>query len=910
VDARDKLPVLGKYRTIRELGKGAMGVVYEGRDCESDRRVAIKMVRGELLADIACTHEIRERFLREAHILAGFNHPNIVSIFDVGEQNGDVYIVMEYLEGRNLARILEERGCLSPAEAVDICATICAALELVHARGIIHRDVKPENIFIADSGTIRLVDFGVAHTFDSSLTRLGTVIGTHSYMSPEQVAGKQVDKRSDLWSIGVVLYELITGRKPFSAETSQRLTYAIINTNPVEPQELDKIVGGTLSGVIMRSLGKDPDKRFQSAAEMAEALRNAMPGSESAPEVERTGKESMNSFLARTEQGERISAATFAGLPVSSSDDETMDGAIGVHGAICVIDVDRYNSDMRSDRDRANIRQTLRSIIGRALVAVVQKVETCSLIDIGDGIASIFPPDAPKAKLITTFVPTIENLLIEHNNQCTDHPARQIRLRLALHFGEFLIDEYVSKQEGVLGAEINHAFRLVDSDILREFVRSLRDDRPLGVLISDKFYHSIVCQQVPTLKEQFKRVEILGKDGSLEAFLMSNQSSDRTPILSRPTVIARRKEETTLAQLEESRGTCIYLSTSDFHNYGLYRRAAHRVPLLNHLETALFLGAGTIIHCVDPYRMEEVCKLLEEFSHFVESGQILFLLGRQIQDARRDFLPYIERKSAQYLESGYGADDIESLNPPVAAKNPERVIDLLDRSPFVLHRGYEGTGRFIEAVTRDFIERETMVVTSELTNSKLSNVNLTLFQILTLKQVSKDGAVKRIVASDAEMSRIQSELYQRIEQESFSRRILLDIIRKNLTDSRLDRFILDLLETRINLLHLSINVGNHAFIELRPNRDKNSPYFYKPLLNHLGLIANRAPKERIGADLLGVLMKHRSSRTLASFHLRVMADLYARRMGDMEAYPDRFCTATMMEDGIEEIRNLVSEYWI
>lgn len=267
---------LGRYMIVRELGKGAMGVVYEGNDPNIGRRVAIKTARRDVMASSGMADEMMERFLREARAAGALNHPNIITIYDAGEENGIAYIAMEFLEGGDLRDLLDERRRLDIPEIVEIGADICEALAEAHSKGIIHRDIKPANIMIPKSGPLKLADFGIAHVNDSTLTQDGALIGTPHYMSPEQFMGQKLDGRSDLFSVGVILYEMLTGEKPFTGEALSTVMHHVIRTQPAPPSELNFNVPDAVSGVVMKAMSKRPAERYADGRAMGAALRESL----------------------------------------------------------------------------------------------------------------------------------------------------------------------------------------------------------------------------------------------------------------------------------------------------------------------------------------------------------------------------------------------------------------------------------------------------------------------------------------------------------------------------------------------------------------------------------------------------------------------------------------------------------
>ncbi len=267
---------LGRYEIVRELGQGAMGTVYEGRDPALERRVAIKTARRDMLARAGLSQEMMERFLREARAAGRLNHPNIITIYDVGEEQGVAYIAMEFLEGKDLGAAIAERRVFDVRTVVDYGVRICGALACAHDQGIVHRDIKPANIVITDQGSIKVVDFGIAHTADSTLTKDGAMIGTPNYMSPEQFMGQAVDARSDLFSLGIITYEMLTGERPFSGEALTTVMHHVMKSEPASPHELNFHVPEALSIAVMRALAKKPQERYPDARTMARALEEGM----------------------------------------------------------------------------------------------------------------------------------------------------------------------------------------------------------------------------------------------------------------------------------------------------------------------------------------------------------------------------------------------------------------------------------------------------------------------------------------------------------------------------------------------------------------------------------------------------------------------------------------------------------
>ncbi len=269
---------IGKYDIVAPLGKGAMGVVYKGFDPMIRRYVALKTINLGFAGPT--DDDIVQRFHREAQAAGNLNHPNVVGIYEYGEDAGRAFIAMEYVEGRALADLLKEKHPFSLAEIQTIVTGVLAALEYSHRMGVIHRDVKPGNIMIDGTGTVKVMDFGIARIESSELTRTGTILGTPGYMSPEQLLGETVDLRSDLYSAGVVLYEMLTGERAFTGSSFASVIYKVVHTELAPPSGLKPTVPGSLDALVAKACAKPVTSRFQTAAEFSAALEQALASQE------------------------------------------------------------------------------------------------------------------------------------------------------------------------------------------------------------------------------------------------------------------------------------------------------------------------------------------------------------------------------------------------------------------------------------------------------------------------------------------------------------------------------------------------------------------------------------------------------------------------------------------------------
>jgi serine/threonine-protein kinase len=268
--AEDGITEVGKYRIIEQIGEGAMGVVYRALDPVLNRPVAIKVMSDALARD----DDLRSRFLREAQAAGSLQHPNVVTVYDFGEVEGHLYIAMEFVAGEDLEAMLVRKATLSLVQKVDIVVDVLAGLGYAHKRGIVHRDIKPANIRIDEEGRARIMDFGIARLESSKLTRTGLMVGTPTYMAPEQITSGSITAATDLFSVGAVMYELLTGAKPFEGESLQSVFYKIVSASPPDITTVSPSLPSSLNAIVMRALAKDPSARYASAVDMANALTN------------------------------------------------------------------------------------------------------------------------------------------------------------------------------------------------------------------------------------------------------------------------------------------------------------------------------------------------------------------------------------------------------------------------------------------------------------------------------------------------------------------------------------------------------------------------------------------------------------------------------------------------------------
>jgi eukaryotic-like serine/threonine-protein kinase len=266
------LEQIGKYKILEKIGEGAMGEVYKAHDPVLNRFVAVKTISAELGAD----DTLRKRFEREAQSAARLNHPNIITVFDYGEEQGKIFMAMELLDGSDLKQVIARRAPLSLDDKLSVVDQIAEGLAFAHAHDIVHRDLKPANVHLLSNGQAKIMDFGLARLGGSEMTRVGMVMGTPHYMSPEQVRGERADARSDVFALGCVFYELLTYRKPFDADSMHSVLFKVMQEEPPSVQDLTPGIPAVLAQVVERAMAKDASQRFQNASEFRSALHRAM----------------------------------------------------------------------------------------------------------------------------------------------------------------------------------------------------------------------------------------------------------------------------------------------------------------------------------------------------------------------------------------------------------------------------------------------------------------------------------------------------------------------------------------------------------------------------------------------------------------------------------------------------------
>ncbi|MEW6456026.1 MAG: serine/threonine-protein kinase [Acidobacteriota bacterium] len=266
---------IGKFDVLKVLGKGGMGLVYLAKDPHIERLVAIKTINIEKEMEREEWELFKSKFFREARAAGNLIHPNIVTIFEAGELKDMPYIAMEYIKGKTLKEYIDEKERLEQGEVINFMIQACNALEFAHKNNIIHRDIKPANMMVTDDNVLKIADFGLAKDISTSLEKSGKIFGSPKYMSPEQIKGEKMDGRTDIFSLGIVMYQLLTGKSPFEGESISQVIFKILNTDPPFPDQIRKDIPKPLAEIVMKAIRKNPDDRFSSAAELRRALQNA-----------------------------------------------------------------------------------------------------------------------------------------------------------------------------------------------------------------------------------------------------------------------------------------------------------------------------------------------------------------------------------------------------------------------------------------------------------------------------------------------------------------------------------------------------------------------------------------------------------------------------------------------------------
>ena len=584
-----------------------------------------------------------------------------------------------------------------------------------------------------------------------------------------------------------------------------------------------------------------------------------------------------------------------------------------VHRTILAFDMEGFGGPQRSNPVRSMMRMGLYGLIREALVHSLGGLGRCRLSDLGDGVLVLIDPDVPKNRVVEPFMSDMALGLKRYNEQTGANG--EIRLRVALHAGEIVEDP-----QGYSGSDLNLAFRLLDCAPLRAAMS--RERANIGLIVSDHFYETIVSQGFegidPSTYTKVDDVKV--KETSASAWIcLPKPRSEAEPTQrdardsnagvrgsARPGPGTPVQKPIDLRDLPP---TCLYVSTADVHNYRLYGLRHGEVPLRNHLETALLLGRHAVLHSLDPYRSEEVAKLVAEFDEFLRDGSLLLLLSERVANPRRDYAGYLEHRERQYGSSPYGRADVASFQVRGPQAAMERAIGFLEASPFALHRGYSSTTALARTVRADMDVDERIVICEHYGSSRIRELSLSLRQILHLAHVQADGTQQRLLADDQAIGRLTERIADLLTQDSFSSQILLGLVCQELGIDE-GRPFYEVIAARIGVLHLLATIGNLSFLEITNSRDRRSPYFYGHLLDHLGVLVDCPPKRALGVELVDELRSLQWWRFFANYHLRLMADLQARQSsGDPDPDPLTMFEGSRLITQFDDIRAVIRSAW-
>lgn len=412
---------IGKYSVEREIGRGASSTVYLGFDRFLKRAVAIKQIHPHLLADPALARRYRKALRNEAAMAGQLNHPHIVRLLDLDEDAEPPYLVLEYIEGKSLSSFTRADRLLPLSEVLDIAFKVCGALEHAHRHGLVHRDIKPANILLQDDGEPKVADFGTALSTESDTTQLGGLVGSPAYMSPEQVQEQPCTQRSDIFSLGIVLYELLTGRNPFEAETNYATLYRISHELPPPPSVLRAELPLSVDRVVMRALAKDPNKRFLRWADFADAI---LAVSREVPETR-----------VQDRQGEQF--ARMRGLPFFADFDDA-----------ALWETLRLGTLHAFSRDAVLIREGTSGdsfyVILEGMVAVRHNSLTLSVLTPGVtlGEMAYLRPENPVRS--ATAVAASDILVLEIRNTALRHASEALQTSFGRAFIKLLVNRLIS----------------------------------------------------------------------------------------------------------------------------------------------------------------------------------------------------------------------------------------------------------------------------------------------------------------------------------------------------------------------------------------------------------------------------------------------------------------------------------
>ncbi|HEY5995289.1 MAG TPA: protein kinase [Gallionellaceae bacterium] len=503
-----ELKQLGRYEIIRVLGSGAMGVVYEANDSKLHRKVAIKTIIKSAMVDAAQAADYSERFMREAQSIARLNHPNIVTVYDFGEEGDIAYFVMEFIQGHELKEFLDSGVRFPLKKSLNYMLDLLSALDYAHTQGIVHRDVKPANIMIDNSGRLKLTDFGVVKVLDKQEgTQAGTMVGTPGYMSPEQILGTSISPRSDIFAAGVVLYQLLTWQKPFTGEGVFTIQQKIVNEAPTTPSTLDSGLSPELDRMVNKALAKKPEDRYAHARDFADDIRgflsDAAEQAAPAQDVEQTVVTSSAEEKTVVAEGAEMTVANVGGNAEPATDmekylaeRERLETAFQekFHRFVTVMFTDLKGSTTIAEREGDIVSRMLIKAISDILIPAIRENNGVFVKSIGDGSLSYFLNALDAVRAAARIQKEMDAL----------NMAKKFRfpvlMRIGMHSGKCVVEE-----KDIYGDVVNTASRFESSA------------DPGGILMSEDTYNAlsdkseIYCRFV-------KQVTLKGKSEPYNAY--------------------------------------------------------------------------------------------------------------------------------------------------------------------------------------------------------------------------------------------------------------------------------------------------------------------------------------------------------------------------------------------------------
>lgn len=575
-------------------------------------------------------------------------------------------------------------------------------------------------------------------------------------------------------------------------------------------------------------------------------------------------------------------------------------------------DMVRFTARERSDRDRQEMFARLREIVEETLLAIAPDVEVISY-DRGDGHLLALPQEFDKAQIITRLIPEIADRIREYNHDVADR--RRLKIRCVAHIGELLTSSPTPLNRMlsptlVSGTPLNDAARLLDSDALHDFVR--RSNAPVSLFVSEEFFETIILQQLDVLAAEYIKVDVEAGGRQYSAFHRKEEvGSAAREVNAQSVPDARRgrgmreREAVLLTQLV---GRAAYISTADVLNMALYEEETGSNPFRQHLETTLLLSDIAVIHCLDPLRSRVVLDVCLDYQTFIRDGCVLLVMGNGIgQNIRRDFRPYLARRAEQYLLSGHGAGDVAGLSGH--GDTAEAVIDLTELSPYLAKRGFDGSASFLRLIREDLRARDIISV-READTWTLAERDLTLWQLIRLERVNAQGQAAPVIANEAQFAELANVIDKNLERESFSRRILLSIIRSYLDsdNTALDSYY-QLMRNRVHVMHLRAAAGPVPFVEFRPSRDRRSAWYPQRLRSAIARMADVAPRDTFGPVLTEEL---RATESWNDFKDAYLASFAYSHLNGVSGLPpaSEFEPALYLGDRkFDRVVAIVREHW-